>query len=100
MCHSPMRLWRLRPLIPWVRWFALRAASVSRSGTAEVPLSTSATFSIRRLAYCALATLGIAACAPAPPPAGLPPDRLARFFDELVYGNPAEPEGVSRTLLR
>jgi len=65
-----------------------------------VPSSTSAVSRILQLAYCALAALGIAACVPAPPPVGLPPDRLARFFDELVYGNPAEPEGVSRTLLR
>jgi len=55
--------------------------------------------SARTLALWALAALGIAACAPAPLPS-LPPERLARFFDELVYGNSAEPEGVSRTLLR
>ena len=47
----------------------------------------------------ALAALGVVGCAPVPP-SGLPADRLARFFDELVYGNPAEPEGVSPTLLR
>jgi Protein of unknown function (DUF2927) len=58
-----------------------------------------AAVSVRRLALWALLALAVAACAPAPPP-GLPPDRLARFFDELVYGNPAEPEGVSRTLVR
>lgn len=50
-------------------------------------------------ALCVLAALGVADCAPVPP-SGLPADRLARFFDELVYGNPAEPEGVSPTLLR
>lgn len=55
--------------------------------------------STRTFALWALAGLGIAACTPAPPPS-LPPERLARFFDELVYGNPAEPEGISRTLLR
>lgn len=55
--------------------------------------------SLRSHALWVLASVTIAACAPTPPP-GLPADRLARFFDELVYGNPAEPEGVSRTLLR
>jgi hypothetical protein len=55
--------------------------------------------SVRSLALWALAALSVVACAPAAPP-GLPPDRLARFFNELVYGNPAEPEGVSRTLVR
>jgi len=54
----------------------------------------------RRLALWALAALAIAGCAPAPAPTGLPADRLGRFFDELVYGNPAEPEGVSPTLIR
>ena len=53
----------------------------------------------RSLALWAVAALSLAACAPAASP-GLPPDRLARFFNELVYGNPAEPEGVSRTLVR
>jgi DUF2927 family protein len=47
-----------------------------------------------------LAALSVAACASEPAPSGLPADRLARFFDELVYGNPAEPEGVSPTLVR
>jgi hypothetical protein len=47
-----------------------------------------------------LAALGVASCATEAPPGGLPADRLARFFDELVYGNPAEPEGVSPTLVR
>jgi hypothetical protein len=55
--------------------------------------------SIRGFTLWALAALGIAGCAPEPP-TGLPADRLARFFDELVYGNPADPEGVSPTLLR
>ncbi|HEV3178381.1 MAG TPA: DUF2927 domain-containing protein [Stellaceae bacterium] len=55
--------------------------------------------SIRSLALWAFVALSIGGCAPAPAP-GLPPDRLARFFSELVYGNPAEPEGVSPTLLR
>lgn len=55
--------------------------------------------SLRRLVFGGLAALGIAGCT-AQPPTGLPADRLARFFDELVYGNPAEPEGVSPTLLR
>lgn len=52
-----------------------------------------------RLALWALAALSLAACASSAP-SGLPPDRLARFFDELVYGNPAEPEGVSERLVR
>jgi hypothetical protein len=52
-----------------------------------------------RSALWALAALAIAGCTPAPP-TGLPADRLGRFFGELVYGNPAEPEGVSPTLLR
>jgi hypothetical protein len=30
----------------------------------------------------------------------LAPGRLARFFNELVYGNPAEPDGTSPTLMR
>jgi len=30
----------------------------------------------------------------------LTPDRLARFFNELVYGNAAEPDGTSPTLVR
>ena len=55
--------------------------------------------SIRSLALWAFVALSIGGCAPAPAP-GLPPDRLGRFFSELVYGNPAEPEGVSPTLLR
>ena len=55
--------------------------------------------SVPRVALWFVAALGIAGCAHAPP-AGVPADRLARFFDELVYGNPAEPEGISPTLLR
>src|SRR5215472_18037127 len=55
--------------------------------------------SVPRVALWFVAALGIAGCAHAPP-AGVPADRLARFFDELVYGNPAEPEGVSPTLVR
>ena len=55
--------------------------------------------SIARFILWTLVALGIAGCA-AEPLTGLPADRLARFFDELVYGNPAEPEGVSPTLLR
>lgn len=57
--------------------------------------------SLRRAGLWILAALAIAGCAPEPPPqTGLPAGRLARFFDELVYGNAAEPEGVSRTLVR
>ena len=55
--------------------------------------------SIVRPPLWALAALGVVGCAPVPP-SGLQADRLARFFGELVYGNPAEPEGVSPTLLR
>jgi hypothetical protein len=55
--------------------------------------------SIRRCTLWAFAALELAGCA-TEPPTGLPADRLARFFDELVYGNAAEPEGVSPTLLR
>jgi Protein of unknown function (DUF2927) len=45
------------------------------------------------------ALLSVCACATAPAPV-VTPDRLARFFNELVYGNPAEPDGTSPTLVR
>ena len=53
------------------------------------------------LRRCALlfAVSGLCACATAPAPP-LASDRLARFFNELVYGNPAEPDGTSPTLVR
>lgn len=45
-----------------------------------------------------LSVLTLAACAV--PGAGISPERFARFFDELAYGNPATPEGVTPSLVR
>jgi hypothetical protein len=45
-----------------------------------------------------LLLLTLAACAT--PGAGVSPERFARFFDELTYGNPATPEGETPTLVR
>jgi len=44
------------------------------------------------------AASALAGCAASPNE--VPPDRLTRFFDELAYGNPAAPEGVTKALVR
>lgn len=43
-------------------------------------------------------TAALSGCASSPNE--VRPDRLTRFFDELAYGNPAAPEGVTKTLVR
>src|SRR5216684_505105 len=42
----------------------------------------------------------IALCGCAAAPGEMQPDRLTRFFDELAYGNPVAPEGVTKGLVR
>ena len=52
-----------------------------------------------RLIFSLLAVaISFAGCAS--PPNEMPPDRLTRFFDELAYGNPAAPEGTTKSLMR
>jgi hypothetical protein len=47
-----------------------------------------------------LVAAAIALCGCAAAPGEMQPDRLTRFFDELAYGNPVAPEGVTKGLVR